>query len=232
MTTNVGVLTEDPDFYLLLSHVLRKEGYVTILLEPKKPNHDDAKAASAIIVDCSNVIEMTNRCKLLRAQLLKKVPIIAFLAARDEAHYLGLIRAGVTECVVRPASPEFVLRSLASSLQSAEGSSKTPIVIDVPEGRITLDICSRQVSMGAYHAKLSPTEFRLLEKLLHLPGRVVSRGELSGAWPSGRYVSQHTLDVHISKLRKALRLISHDTYIRTVREEGFAISTQKSPYKT
>lgn len=232
MAKSVAVVTRDPDFYLLLGHILARDGYLPSLVAPENLEREKLDTASVVIVDCSAVHEMTVCCRLLRNLLNKTVPIFAFLAARDEAHYLSLTRAGATECIVRPASPEFVLRSLASNPLAIADATAARILVELPDGEILMDIPNRELSMGSRTMRLSPTEFRLLEKLLDLRGHVISRRELADVWPSGRYVSEHTLDVHISKLRKALRDVSGDPLIRTVRQKGFVIAAAPSSYKT
>ena len=74
--------------------------------------------------------------------------------------------------------------------------------------------------------KLGPKEFKLLSILIERPGHVFSRAKLLDlVWGHGVYVEERTVDVHMSRLRKALKLNSIDTQnvIRTVRDGGYGL---------
>jgi len=71
---------------------------------------------------------------------------------------------------------------------------------------------------------LGPTEFRLLDYFMQHPGRVFSREQLlDTVWGSDVYVEARTVDVHVGRLRKALRNAGGDDPIRTVRSAGYAL---------
>jgi two-component system phosphate regulon response regulator PhoB len=54
---------------------------------------------------------------------------------------------------------------------------------------------------------LGPTEFRLLRYFMERPGRVLSRQQiLDGVWGMDSDIDERTVDVHIRRLRKAIKL--------------------------
>lgn len=70
---------------------------------------------------------------------------------------------------------------------------------------------------------LAPTEFRLLHFFISSPDRAYSREQLLDyVWGRGAFVEDHTVDVHIRRLRKALGAMSRDRFIQTVR--GLAVT--------
>jgi two-component system phosphate regulon response regulator PhoB len=74
---------------------------------------------------------------------------------------------------------------------------------------------------------LGPTEYRLLDFLMQRPGRVFSRERLLDAvWGSNTYVEVRTVDVHVGRLRKALRQAGQPDLIRTVRSAGYALDAE------
>ena len=78
--------------------------------------------------------------------------------------------------------------------------------------------------------KLGPKEFKLLTLLMERPGHIFSRGKLLDlVWGHGVYVEERTVDVHMSRLRKALKTSSKDNIdpIRTVRDGGYGLFTNK-----
>ena len=62
------------------------------------------------------------------------------------------------------------------------------------------------------------------------PGQVYSRAQLlDKVWGHGIYIEDRTVDVHLSRLRKALRA-AHEgqpDILRTVRGAGYAINITK-----
>src|SRR5690606_32389574 len=78
---------------------------------------------------------------------------------------------------------------------------------------------------GEAELALSPTEFRLLHYFLRNPDRVLSRSRLlDKVWGDGVYIEERTVDVHIRRLRLALRPTGHDRLIETVRGGGYRLA--------
>ena len=80
------------------------------------------------------------------------------------------------------------------------------------------------------NVKLGPKEFKLLTLLMERPGHIFSRGKLLDlVWGHGVYVEERTVDVHMSRLRKALKTASGENLdpIRTVRDGGYGLFTNK-----
>jgi two-component system phosphate regulon response regulator PhoB len=72
--------------------------------------------------------------------------------------------------------------------------------------------------------RLGPTEFRLLTAFMERPGRVWSREQLlDRVWGRDIYVDSRTVDVHVGRLRKALKRRRPGDPIRTVRGAGYAL---------
>ena len=74
------------------------------------------------------------------------------------------------------------------------------------------------VQIGDREIVLTPTQFRLLEVLESVPGRVFSRAELVKL-AFAATVDERTVDVHIKELRRKLE--PDDWRVRTVRGQGY-----------
>ena len=71
---------------------------------------------------------------------------------------------------------------------------------------------------------LTPTEFRLLARLLARPGEAVRRRDLVRAgWPHGAIVRENTLDAYVARLRKKLRELDGAPEIGTVHGVGYRL---------
>ncbi|MCL4155518.1 UNVERIFIED_CONTAM: hypothetical protein GTU68_056743 [Idotea baltica] len=89
---------------------------------------------------------------------------------------------------------------------------------------IALNPETHRVTRGETEIKLGPTEFRLMVTLMEKPGRVFSRDQLLDmVWGRDIYVDTRTVDVHVARLRKALKGQGGIDPIRTVRGTGYAL---------
>jgi two-component system, OmpR family, phosphate regulon response regulator PhoB len=89
---------------------------------------------------------------------------------------------------------------------------------------ITMDLSSHQVSRADTKIHLGPKEYKILKTLLERPTRVLTRETLlDRVWGTNVYVEDRTIDVHIGRLRKALKVAGKDDPIRTVRGVGYAL---------
>jgi two-component system phosphate regulon response regulator PhoB len=87
-----------------------------------------------------------------------------------------------------------------------------------------IDLETYKVYRDDLEIKLGPTEFKLLAKFMEKPGRVWERDQLlDRVWGQEIYVDTRTVDVHIGRLRKALRQHGGEDPIRTVRGAGYAL---------
>jgi uroporphyrinogen-III synthase len=77
-----------------------------------------------------------------------------------------------------------------------------------------------QVTVDGEPAVLSPTTFALLQALLVAPGRVVSRGELLTALPSGTAGSEHAVEMAVARLRSAVGT----ELVQTVVKRGYRLA--------
>lgn len=72
---------------------------------------------------------------------------------------------------------------------------------------------------------LGPTEFKLLHFFLDHTERVYSRGQLlDRIWGQNIYVEERTVDVHVLRLRKALKPYGYACFLQTVRGVGYRFS--------
>ena len=75
---------------------------------------------------------------------------------------------------------------------------------------------------GERHVSLGPTEFRLLERLMEKPGRVLTRAQLLDAiWGEAAGIGGRTVDVHVARLRRKLSKRRERDPLRTVRSVGY-----------
>ena len=89
---------------------------------------------------------------------------------------------------------------------------------------LRLDPVTHSISGGGIELPLTPTEFRLIARLLARPSEAVRRRDLVRAgWPHGAIVRENTLDAYVARLRRKLRELPGSPEIVTVHGVGYRL---------
>ena len=162
-------------------------------------------------------------CKILRSNKDTKLLPIIMLSARSEDADKSLgLDTGADDYISKPFSPrELVSRVKALIRRSNASMSLDELIV----GELKISLLEMQVFRNGQLVKLGPKEFKLLQLLAERPGHIFSREKLlDSVWGHGVFIEDRTVDVHMSRLRKALRIKETDTdLIRTVRDGGYGL---------
>jgi two-component system phosphate regulon response regulator PhoB len=152
------------------------------------------------------------------------LPIIMLTARGEESDRIRGLDTGADDYVTKPFSTtELIARVRAVLRRMRPGLKEDKVRVN----DIEIDRVSHQVTRAGKEIHLGPTEFRLLDYLMQHPGRVFSREQLLDAvWGSDVYVEVRTVDVHVGRLRKALKQSKSEDPIRTVRAAGYAMRAE------
>jgi len=148
----------------------------------------------------------------------RRTPVL-FLTARDTlVDRLSGFDAGGDDYVTKP----FAFTEVVARLQALLRRAGTDGAVEA--AGLRLDPVSHSVSRGEESAGLTPTEFRLLARLLARPGEAVRRRDLIRAgWPYGAVVHDNTLDAYVARLRRKLRQLAGAPLIETLHGVGYRI---------
>jgi len=228
----IVICSQDAEFYLLLSHILEVDGFVSTLagsiddvlaLAAKKP-------LRAIVLDCrpDNVLA-AGSSRLKRDARTGSLPCLALLSPGAEGQHIALLQSGVDELFIRPFAPQKLLESLRARLAIGLPSrQRAPKSGPLAYRDVEMELDTHRVRATGGEIPLGPIEFKLLRHLLENPEKVISRDEFIAAiWPHSASVSAHVVDVHISQLRKLLKQSSRSVAIRTVRLAGYSLEPLK-----
>jgi len=150
-----------------------------------------------------------------------RLPVIMLTAKGDETDRVVGLELGADDYLGKPFSPRELLARLRAVLRRTElDPSKEHLNV----GGVSLDVGARQVTVDGKIADLTGIEFDLLLALMRRAGRVVPRASLlEHAGRSDVTVSDRTVDVHISHLRKKL-FDDPPRLIKTVRGVGYVMA--------
>ena len=139
-------------------------------------------------------------------------------AKADEVDQLTGLSIGADDYVTKPFSMKVLLARIAAVLRRTEpGAVSTghPTL-----GPLEVNLDTHEIRCDGEVMKLTLTEFRLLASLVQANGRVLSRASLmSKAMGPGVMVTERTIDVHITSIRK--KMGDWASVLRTVRGVGY-----------
>ena len=231
MNINILIADDEPNQLELMSFNLSNAGYSII----KAANGKEAielienHSPDLIILDwMMPKMSGIDVCRTLRSRSeTKQIPIIILSArSEDSDKSLGL-DTGADDYISKPFSPKELISRVKALLRRA----RPALVNDMLQyNDLTLSLSEMKVTYKNNNVKLGPKEFKLLTLLMERPGHIFSRGKLLDlVWGHGVYVEERTVDVHMSRLRKALKTASEENLdpIRTVRDGGYGLFTNK-----
>ncbi|MET3596886.1 two-component system phosphate regulon response regulator PhoB [Mesorhizobium shonense] len=217
------ICSQDAELYLFLSHILGVDGFTS---EPAGGVKEalaaaDERELQAVVLDCgpASATASTICARLKREPRTGDLPVIALIAHGAENQQLDLLKAGIDQSFVRPIAPATLLDCLRTKLALPKPNGSWLCC-----GGLEMKLDAYRVRGNGQDIHLGPLEFNLLRHLLEAPGKVFSRDELiDAAWPDNIHIGARTVDVHISRIRKALKAASPDSVIRTVRSAGYSL---------
>ena len=137
---------------------------------------------------------------------MAEVPII-FCTARDaEDDTIRGFNLGADDYISKPFSiKEVIARVNAVLRRSQKMESAETVDTTIAYNKLVLDMVSKKACNGEKDLALTKKEFEILSLLLQKQGRVFSREELlNKVWPDDVFVTDRTIDVHITRLRKKI----------------------------
>ncbi|NML61921.1 response regulator [Massilia sp. RP-1-19] len=150
----------------------------------------------------------------------KDIPVIMLTAKSMEEDKLAGLDTGADDYVTKPFSPKELLARARALLRrkSPEHAQET-----MTAGAVTLDPASFTVEIAKQKIDIGHAEFKLLKFLMAHRERVFSRSQLlDKVWGDHVAIEERTVDVHVLRLRKALKESEH--LIKTVRSVGYMFS--------
>jgi two-component system response regulator ChvI len=149
---------------------------------------------------------------LQRMRQKTNIPVIFLTSKDDEIDEILGLRMGADDYVKKPFSQRLLLERIKTLLRRKEAQEGN-IIADSEEtkvlvrGNLTMDPLRHAVTWKGNDVTLTVTEFLLLQALVQRPGFVKSRDQLMDvAYDDQIYVDDRTIDSHIKRLRKKMRM--------------------------
>jgi len=194
------VVEDDISTRKLMCAVLKQQGFEPLqaedggkALELMETEHIDL-AVVDLMMPVMDGYELT---KQIRA-VWKHLPILMVTAKHEPRDKHDGFLAGTDDYMVKPVDEEEMILRIRALLRRSQIASEQKINI----GDVTLNYNSFAVSGNGQTITLPQKEFQLLFKLLAHSGTIFTRIQLlEEIWGMDTEASDHTLNVHISRLR-------------------------------
>ncbi|MDR1672816.1 MAG: response regulator transcription factor [Bacteroidales bacterium] len=202
MAQKILIVDDDPVIGEVLEYNLANEGFkVTCAHSAEEALKKLTPLHSLILLD----VMMSGMSGYRLAEKLRhdknQIPII-FLTAKDtEDNMLEGFSAGGDDYISKPFSVKEVIARVKAVLKRQPSSEPSVLVT----GTLTIDFRLKELAIGAEKILLTKTEFEVLALLAENPQRIFSREDIiEKVWKDTPFITERTVDVHITRLRKKL----------------------------
>jgi two-component system response regulator RegX3 len=204
---------------------LEREGYeVAVAADGRRAlERFRADSPSLVILDLM-LPELSGLDVCREIRQISTVPIIMVTAKDSEADKVSGLEIGADDYVTKPFSVRELVSRVRAHLRREEmsgGSAGTASMFT--GGPVELDPTRHEVRVRGELVAVPPKEFALLEMLLRLKGRLLTRDHLiAEVWGTDYFGDTKTLDVHVKRLRQKIEQDPHQpAHLVTVRGLGY-----------
>ena len=222
MATSVLIVEDEPEIREMLNFSLTRAGFTVIEAATGEMalQRLDTDLPDILIVDWMlpgmSGVELAKRIR--RDELTSALPLLMLTARSEETDVLKSFESGIDDYMSKPFSPKELVARIKALLRRSGAPEN-----DVLEASgIRIDLVSHRLTIEGKNINIGPTEYRLLELLMRNPDRVFERDQLlDRVWGRSSYIETRTVDVHVLRLRKALKPFGLDGTVQTVRSVGY-----------
>lgn len=225
MDLNVLIVDDDERLYELLAQYLAENGVIAKRAATGPAGLkaiEGGESFDAVLLDVM-LPGLDGLSLLKRVRERSQIPVIMLTAKGDETDRVVGLELGADDYLAKPFSPRELLARLRAVLRRTQvDPNKEQLAV----GNLAFDVAARSVEREGRSVELTGLEFDLLLALARRAGRVVPRAnllELAGR--SDVNVSDRTVDVHVSHIRKKLG-DDDAVLLKTVRGVGYVLTRE------
>ena len=215
---NILVVDDDREIVRAIALNLESEGYNVFKAYDGMEALDLAmtKDIHLILIDVM-MPKLDGLSAIMKIRERKNLPIIVLSAKSEDSDKVIGLSMGADDYVTKPFSMRILLKKVYVIL-----SRKSQEANIYDDGFLKVDFELGIVQQGVNECLLSPTEYRILKKLIENKGKLLTYSVLlDSLWDEGVQITdKHTLAVNINRLRKKIETEEH-SYISNVYGMGY-----------
>ncbi len=222
--TTILIVEDEPAIVELVSYTLREGGWHPMAVHTAADAWDfiHRRTPHMILLDWM-LPDQTGLRLLARIRgdrQFNTLPVIMLTAKSMEEDKIAGLDHGADDYITKPFSPRELTARINALLRRKLPEHAQSLMTS---GAITLDPVSCSVSLEQQKLEIGHAEYKLLKFFMAHPDRVFSRSQLlDKVWGDHVMIEERTVDVHVLRLRKALKQAEH--LIKTVRSVGYMLS--------
>lgn len=173
----------------------------------------------AIILDI--MMPIMNGYEVLNKLRTDKIftPVLILTAKDGISDKVKGFRAGADDYLVKPFNREELLVRLEALIRRTNGNYTENII---EYKGLTLDLNNRKASANGKEILLQGKQFDMLEYLINSKNTIITKEQIfDKIWGFNSETTTNVIEVYASGLRKELKKIGYDVYLKTIRGVGY-----------
>jgi two-component system phosphate regulon response regulator PhoB len=222
--TTILIVEDEPSIVELVTFSLREAGWNTFAVNTASEAWEfiQRRAPHLVLLDWmlpdQTGLRLLSRIRNDRQH--QELPVIMLTAKSMEEDKIAGLDNGADDYITKPFSPRELTARIKALLRRKSPEHAQSMMT---AGPVTLDPVSCSVMLHDQKIDIGHAEFKLLKFFLAHPERVFSRSQLlDKVWGDHVVIEERTVDVHVLRLRKALK--EAESLIKTVRSVGYMLS--------
>jgi two-component system phosphate regulon response regulator PhoB len=218
----VWVIEDEADLADLVRFNLEKEGYTAECFGDSRRALTQIKREKPDLIILDRMLPGMSGDEFIgtvrRTAETASIPVIMLTAKAEESDQLVGFALGADDYILKPCSMKLLLARVGAVFR--RGETFDPNAESMTVGPVTLDLGRYTLAVNEQVVTVTATEFKLLKALISANGRVLNRSQLIDlVLGTGVAVTDRTIDVHITALRK--KLGSAAGWVQTIRGIGY-----------
>lgn len=217
----IFIVEDDPVIREYMDKGLRKWGFDTFLVERFEDVMSDFDNERPDLVVMDVVLPFFNGyywCQEIRK--VSKVPIVFVSSNSDGTDIIMGMQFGGDDYITKPIDIDVVVAKIQAILRRSY--SFVNEVDFLSFGEVSLLISDAKLKYGGVECSLTRTEHIIMEVLFRKQGGIAKREEIiNRCWQDKNFIDDNTLAVNITRLRKKLREVGLDDFVKTKKGVGY-----------
>jgi len=228
---NARILVVDDDMEIAraIEKLLTLEGYEVIKA------YNGLEALDALVVNNIQLIvldvmmpKLDGLSATMKIRESKNIPIIILSAKSEDSDKILGLSMGADDYVTKPYNPQELVARVRSQLRRYLHLGSMDNIVKSSQlsvGGLFLDTDTKQLAVDGELAKLTATEYKILELLMTNAGTVFSAESIyERVWNEEAYSVENTVMVHIRRIREKIEINPKEPkYLKVVWGIGYKI---------
>jgi two-component system OmpR family response regulator len=225
------VVEDDPELGQLLQDYFRDWGYRVLVAGDGSQMREQLKINQVDLVILDLMLPNEDGLALCRVlQATSNIPVLMLATSGDDMNRIIGLEMGADDYLNKPFNPRELLARVKNILRRThEADRALTRARELHFSGWILDLDAHHLRDNAGVVIWIPSgEFRLLKALAEKPNRVLSRNLLIDIMSNREGIPfDRTVDVMISRLRRRLGTYGGEPLIKTIRNEGYMLVSER-----